>query len=123
MGAENLIPEVKAVKAGGEQIVVAPFAFGQLPAVSRHIGAVINSLRIVNGSVQLSELMADAGEDVIALAGIAAGKPRAWFDTLASDEGLELVSAVLEVNQDFFVQRMAPKLAVLVQLLTAPAKA
>lgn len=123
MSAENLIPEVKAITVGGEQIIVSPFYFGQLPAVSKHIGAVTAAIHIKDGKVQLASLMSDAGEDVLAIAGIACGKPRAWFDTVKSDEGLEVVAAVLAVNLDFFAQKVSPKLADITRLLTAPAPA
>jgi hypothetical protein len=99
------------VVAGGETIVVSPFVFGQLPKVAKCFA----SIKSVIEDGNLIEIASAGGEDLLALLCLAANKPRAWFDKLPSDEGLNLMAAVIQVNRDFFVQRMSPVLQRLTQ--------
>jgi hypothetical protein len=102
------------VDAGGETIKVSPFAFGQIPQVAK-IFAKIKG--VIEGG-DLMEIASAGGEDLLQLLCLAANKPRTWFDTLPSDEGLNLMAAVIQVNRDFFVQRMSPVLQRLTQAVS-----
>ena len=102
------------VTAGGEVLTITPFVFGQLPKVAKCFAEIQSKMQGGN----LIEIAAAGGEDLLALLCMAAKKPRAWFDTLPSDEGLALMAAVITVNRDFFVQRMAPFLEKLNQAMT-----
>ena len=102
------------VTAGGEVFIIAPFVFGQLPKVAKCFAAIQSKMQGGN----LIEIASAGGEDLLALLCMAVKKPREWFDTLPSDEGLELMAAVITVNRDFFVQRMSPLLAKLNQAVT-----
>lgn len=104
----------KEVQAAGEVFTISPFTFGQLPKVAQCFAAIQTKMQSGN----LIEIAAAGGEDLLMLLCLAVKKPRAWFDTLASDEGLQLMAAVIEVNRDFFVQRMSPVLARLNQAVT-----
>ena len=63
-------------------------------------------LAIINPS--LWELGHVAGEDIITAMVVATGKPNAMIGDLLPDEFLLLVATVMEVNGDFFAQRVAP---------------
>jgi hypothetical protein len=99
------------VVAGGETIVVSPFAFGQLPQVAKCFASIKG---VIEGG-DLVEIASAGGEDLLKLLCLAAKKPRVWFDTLPSDEGLNLMAAVIQENRDFFVRRMSPALQRLTQ--------
>lgn len=101
------------VDAGGETITVSPFVFGQLPKVAKCFA----SIKGVIESGNLIEIASAGGEDLLELLCLAANKPRKWFDKLPSDEGLNLMAAVIQVNRDFFVQRMNPTLQRLTQAM------
>ncbi|MGZ3325698.1 MAG: DUF6631 family protein [Xanthobacteraceae bacterium] len=101
----------REVAAGGETIKVSPFVFGQLPKVAKCFASIKG---VIEGG-NLIEIASAGGEDLLQLLCLAANKPRAWFDTLPSDEGLSLMAAVIQVNRDFFVQRMSPVLQRLTQ--------
>ncbi|MGZ3322012.1 MAG: DUF6631 family protein [Xanthobacteraceae bacterium] len=101
------------VAAGGEIIKVSPFVFGQLPKVAKCFASIKGVIEDGN----LIEIASAGGEDLLQLLCLAAKKDRAWFDTLPSDEGLNLMAAVIRVNRDFFVQRMAPVLQRLTQAM------
>jgi hypothetical protein len=102
------------VDAGGETIKVSPFPFGQLPKVA----ACFAKIKDVIEGGDLIEIASAGGEDLLALLCLAVSKPRAWFDTLPSDEGLNLMATVIQVNRDFFVQRMSPVLQRLTQAVS-----
>lgn len=101
------------VDAGGETIKVSPFVFGQLPKVAKCFASIKGAIEGGN----LIEIASAGGEDLLALLCLAVNKPRVWFDTLPSDEGLALMAAVIQVNRDFFVQRMNPTLQRLTQAM------
>lgn len=103
----ELVPGSISVRTGDETIDIRPFTFGQLPRVLRHIGDVLGCL--TGDTLDLSTLSEPAAESIIALAMIAANKPRDWFDQLPPDEGIALLRAVIEVNRDFFARRVGPE--------------
>jgi hypothetical protein len=102
------------VVAGGETITVSPFVFGQLPKVAKCFASI---KEVIDGG-NLIEIASAGGEDLLQLLCLAAKKKREWFDTLPSDEGLNLMAAVIQVNRDFFVQRMSPVLQRLTQAVS-----
>jgi hypothetical protein len=102
------------VEAGGETITVSPFPFGQLPEVAKIFAKIKD---VIEGG-DLIEIASVGGEDLLALLCLAAKKPRPWFDTLPSDEGLELMAVVIKQNRDFFAQRMSVALQRLTQAVS-----
>ena len=117
-----LFPEGKKVNAGGEEITILPFAFGQYPKAIKLMVPVIDSLKtsgILNiekeaisiapdWMLRITDIFVDGGEPLIELCSFASGKPRAWFDSIAGDEGIRLAMSIFEVNADFFKKRIAP---------------
>jgi hypothetical protein len=121
-----LAPAAREVTAQGEAIRLSPFYFGQFPKVMGLLRQIseqirgVNVMRFVTEGTQVRfELASDwpallpqvlelAGEPWIALLGVAANKPRAWFDTLPADEGLALSNALVKVNADFFARKVLP---------------
>jgi hypothetical protein len=49
-------------------------------------------------------------EGLLQVASLGSGRERAWIDGLEPDEQLRLIVAVIEVNIDFFAQRLRPAL-------------
>ena len=107
-----LSPENEVTLSTGETISIKPFTFGQLPKAIGLAGG-LNSL-IQNAfsdkeSPDLVSLVRDGGEELIALVAFGIKKPREWFDDLATDDGVLLTTQFLEVNMDFFVQKVMPQ--------------
>lgn len=123
----------RAVAAQGEQIIVRPFFFGELPAVMKMIYPILTAaglsslIRIkpdaedktkfvtsINVPENIVDVLAvalmDSGEPLIELVAFAIKKDRAWFNTLSIAEGVDLTSTWFEVNRDFFVQQVLPKI-------------
>lgn len=123
-----LYPEGKGVMVNGDTVTVMPFKFGQLAKVTNLLAPIVRNLTASGlvrldtdgGSVSMSiaadwplrivELMGEGGEEMLQLIAFSVGKPRAWLDTIESDEGIELGKAVVEVNADFFAKRILPTL-------------
>lgn len=55
-----------------------------------------------------AQLLGQAQNEVIALAMLATDQDEAFFDSIDLDEGLKIILAVIEVNKDFFVQKVLP---------------
>lgn len=126
--------EPQLVTAQGEEFAITPFKFPQYAKAIKAFTKIMGILNLKerldaiaeqaqadgkeDAEIGLSELLAslldfdviarvcDEGtEEIIALMMIATGKPRAWFDNLEADEGIELAGAVVGVNVSFFIQR------------------
>jgi hypothetical protein len=118
---EKLLPE-REITIAGEAITVRPFFFGQLPKAVKLLRPIAEALRETgiasldgnslalapDWALRLPQLFEDAGEPLVEFVAFAVGKPRAWFDTLAADEGVKLTRAVFEANASFFVEKIAP---------------
>ena len=102
------------------------FFFGQLPRAVQLLRPLAETMRTAEvvsfdgGQVQLAadwplklpQIVGDGGEALLELLSFITGKPRAWFDTLAADDGVMLTKTCFEVNGDFFVRKIAPLLAI-----------
>ncbi len=137
---EVLFP-ARQVRAGGEDVQLAPFTFGQIqkaakllhPVVAAVQSAGIFSVRNETGDVQfrlvadwplhIVELLAAGGSDLVAFVAFAVGKPREWVESLSLDEGVVLTRAIFELNADFFVQKVLPTLGLAPQLNGATSSA
>lgn len=98
-------PQPVPVTAGGEQIDITPLKVGELPAFLRAVQPVASRLA---GDVDWIALFAEEGERLLDLIALAARRPRVWVEGLPLDEAVALAEALLTVNADFFVQRVAP---------------
>ena len=124
-----LIPGREVTLSNGETLTLAPFFFGQLPKAIRLLRPVTDAVReagiagFEGGDFRLAsdwplripQLMDEAGEALVEFVAFAVNKPRVWFDTLGSDDGIALTRAVFEVNSDFFARRVLPMLGMSVQ--------
>lgn len=102
------IPAV-SVTAGGEEFIVKPMAARQLP---QFIGFMRDiQPTITEHGLSAMSLIEHENERVGTLAASVVGKAPEWALDLDADEYLELVGAVVEMNADFFVQRLLPAMA------------
>ena len=125
----SLFPN-KEVTVGGEAVTIRPFFFGEMPTVIKMIypiisasglsqmlrvvekdGAMTVSLKIPENMVDiLLDVILEGSEPIMALLSFALKKDREWFNTIQVDEGVDLVTTWFEVNRDFFVQLVLPKI-------------
>jgi len=113
----ELFPEGRRVEVrqrGSEQadvFIVRPFTIGQLPRVLKAIRALLEAGSMdAEGNVNLFDAFALGAEHAIELLSVATAKPREYFDNLDVDQGIELLGAVVEINADFFKQKVQPRI-------------
>lgn len=111
----QLFPTGKELSIRDENLTIKPFKFGELPRVFKAIEPLTVTLATMMSTKQLDvsaigTLLAEGGDNVLDLIAIGARKPRAWVDQLELDEGIDVLAAVLEVNADFFVHKVLPRL-------------
>ena len=122
---ETLFPG-REITVGKEALTLQPFTFGQLPKAAKLLQPIsvslgstgVFSVGKVDGEVQFGlasdwpmrivDLLAAGGDGLLDFIAFAANKPREWVDGLGADDGVALTKALLEVNADFFVQRVLP---------------
>lgn len=116
------------VLVSGEVFHVKPFFFGQIPKavkLTMPVAKALNESGILlfrqdasqlgfalatDWPFKLPQIMAEGGEALMELLAFAIAKPRAWFDSVAAEEGLALTKAVFEVNTELFLKRILPML-------------
>lgn len=109
------------VVVGEETITIKPFGVGQLPAVAQHLATIAEGWF---EGMKLPMLLAKGGEDVLLVMALATGKPRAWFDSLYDlDKAIEILSAVIQLNQESFTKKLWPAVQAMLPAMSAPAQA
>ena len=101
-----LPPVPVSVEIAGEHIDLTPLKVGEVPAFARAVQPIAASL---SASPDWLALLADHGEAVIEAIAIASRRPRDWVASLDLDEAVRLAESVFEVNADFFIQRLLPR--------------
>lgn len=102
-----LPPVPTSVVVGGERIDLTPLKVGEVPAFARAVQPVASHL---SASPDWLALLAEHGEALIDAVAIASRRPKEWVTALDLDDAVRLVEAVFEVNADFFIQRVLPRL-------------
>ncbi|MBB3822230.1 hypothetical protein FHT03_001087 [Xanthomonas arboricola] len=111
-----LSPPTRTITFRGEQLELAPLTLAQIGPFIRAtrpiIGRVIVAASLVSAgaTIEVAALMMDVLEqDAEAFAkggAIVSGKPEAWIACGSLADAAALVEAVVELNEDFFGQRL-----------------
>ncbi|MGV7193838.1 hypothetical protein [Xanthomonas axonopodis] len=111
-----LMPPTRTITFRGEQVEVTPLTLAQIgpfikatrPIIGRVIVAA--SLAGAGATIEVAALMMDVLEqnaDAFAKGGaIVTGRPEAWIAGASLADAAALVEAVVELNEDFFGQRL-----------------
>lgn len=113
-----LEPAGSSVTYRGEALEVTPIKIGELPRLVRTTRPLINALLAMpqvpeegDASVtMILDLLADHGDAAFEAAALCIGRPVEWVRGGEVDEFVLLAQAVMGVNRDFFVQKLAPLL-------------
>lgn len=110
----TLIPDGQKViitdDAGGcEELHIRPFVWKQFRQVAKLVQP-IQMHTDEKGDLNLMKLVGDHGEEVTDIIVVATGKPKEWVDALNLTSILPLAAAILQVNRDFFSQKLGPQL-------------
>lgn len=121
---QTLFPE-KIIKVHGEDLVLKPLTFGQLPKaikIVEKLGGLFETTfkkSKVTDANTVMKFITLGGDDFIDLMCLGVGKPREWFDTLPMDEGISLTISFIEVNVSFFTQRVLPMMLTATEQITS----
>lgn len=94
------------VEIAGERIELSPLKLGELPAFARAIQPLVGHL---SASPDWLALLAEHGDAAIVAIAVAARRPVDWVNGLDLGEAVYLAEAVFEVNADFFIRRLLPR--------------
>jgi hypothetical protein len=114
---DMLVPQARVLELAGQHLTISPLVVGELPAMLKAVRPFAEQL---TGEPDWLALLCDHGEALLAALTLASRQPRDWVDALALDDAITLAAAVFEVNADFFVRRVAPKVGDLAQSLNGP---
>ncbi len=109
-----LVPQARVMELAGQRLTISPLVVGELPAMLKAVRPFAEQL---TGEPDWLALLCDHGDALLAALALASRQPRDWVDALALDDAIMLAAAVFEVNADFFVRRVAPKVGDLAQSL------
>lgn len=115
-------PQPATVTYRGEAIAVQPLRLHKWPPFLRHLKPMLPQLGGAYTALDAGadaalgmlvvDMLAEHGEDLFAAIGIAIDKPAEWVADTDDMGGLvELVTAIVAVNGDFFARQVAPRLA------------
>lgn len=120
-----LEPQARSVSFRGEGLEIRPLTVGQLPRLVRVARPVIDALFSQHAAPEMPnegepvdhdtldlmlDLIGNHGDAVFQAAAIAIGREPEWVAEGDLAEFAELATAVIEVNRDFFVRKLAPLL-------------
>jgi len=101
---KRLFPEEKFSLESGEEVTVAPVAFGKLTLFSKAVTSLLT--KIGEAGISKIENAEDIGlifnialEEVIEVMGLVLGKDREWFNNITLADGVGLFTLIL--NQNF----------------------
>lgn len=107
-----MVPETRTVNVQGQEVEVKRIKVKQLSSVMAAITPFLYLLGDLKDSktnaVDIAPLLTHHTESALVLISLLCDKDRAWLDELEIDELIVIGSAVLEVNLDFFIQKVLP---------------
>lgn len=112
MSINDVIPTSPAVfvLGDGRELAIKPYTIGQLPEVLKQASAIFESGALSGDDPNWGAVVAAHTDKATRLVSISAGVPLDQVEAMAIDEFSDLLALVVEVNADFFIHRVAPKL-------------
>lgn len=96
------------VEVAGKKLEIRPIRFGQLHQVVEQLGPALSDLAAPE--ITMEELLVRHTKRLLPLVELLTGAERQWLEQLDLADTATIVSALIEANTDFFVNRMAPAL-------------
>ncbi|MXS85292.1 hypothetical protein ABO04_05000 [Nitrosomonas sp. HPC101] len=111
---DDLIPPVIEVSVAGEVIAVTPIKVKELTAFAQAIAPLLQALGGGVGQnwadLNISTLLMNHTDTVIRAVAIGIRREVEFVNNLDIDELIKLGNAVVEVNVDFFIQKVLPEI-------------
>lgn len=112
----TLFPQGKIITVGEKEFTIKPFKLGQLPSVFKCLEPISAKLfsaisdQSINDPATIVNLVAVGGEHIMELIKIGTSETREWVEDLDLDQAVDLFTTIIEVNADFFIHKVLPKL-------------
>ena len=118
---DALIPEERKVRIKGEEFTIQPFKFLNVLKVLKIVFNVISETSLSDADeFTLIKVLSDNPDQMLQVFNLATNKPAKWFEDIDMDEGVDLITTIYKVNEDFFIQKLKPKLQSLNLLRSQP---
>lgn len=114
---EKLIPKSIELTVGGEQLTITPIKVKELSSFTRAISPMMDTFNEAGRDELISKLIFNHTYSLIKATAIAARKTEDFVNQLDIDELVDLVTAIIEVNIDFFMQKVLPKITLAIDRL------
>lgn len=114
---DKLIAKDRIKTINGKEIAIRPFKMKALPEVVRAAQPIVH-LIMMKDKLDITNLVLMYSEECLTLTAVLADEPRAFIDELSIDEGIELFIDLFEVNLDFFIQKVLPRVTTSVRKIT-----
>lgn len=102
----------------GLPLRITPLCTRELPAILSAAQPLLGLLTESSPEQAIQVALLSQPDALISVVAIAARVERAWLDERPLDQLIEITGAVLEVNLDFFTQRLAPLLSLIEQRIS-----
>lgn len=107
----KIIPESNIVVAGGKNIEIKTMKVKQLSATIKAIQPFAAAFKAQRDSFDAAEIVMSHTDSVVDLVVILTGETKEFVEELGIDELVILFTKVVEVNLDFFIQKVLPLLS------------
>ena len=111
-GLDIITPAERTVTIGSESITVTPIRMGKLQAFTHALEPIFGKvMEAIQGDADMLHVIAHHTGNMIDAVSIGTGLSRERIEELLPDEFLDLASAVLMANADFFARRLLPRVS------------
>lgn len=107
----KIIPESNIVVAGGKNIEIKTMKVKQLSATIKAIQPFAAAFKAQRDSFDAAEIVMSHTDSVVDLVVILTGETKEFVEELGIDELVILFTKLVEVNLDFFIQKVLPLLS------------
>jgi len=107
----TMIPEVQSVLIGGEEIVIPELKVKQLTQIVKLVAPVLQEFKDPKKPVDVGALVLQYPDEIVQLVALMLGREVDWVMELKADDLITVTTKVIEVNLDFFIQRLFPSVS------------
>lgn len=108
---EVVLPTPSTVEVDGEEVQIAEMRVKQLTQVIKLINPFVSSIvKEGKGGLNVALLIMQYPDEIVDMVAVMVGKPREWVENLTSEKLVDIVTALIEVNLSFFIQKLLPSI-------------
>lgn len=108
---DKIIPQPNVVTVGGKDIEVKTMKVKQLSATIKAIQPFAAAFKAQRDSFDAAEIVMSHTDNVVDLVVILTGESKEFVEDLGIDELVIVFTKLVEVNLDFFIQKVLPLLS------------